>query len=300
MSSPPAPGLVREELARILASPGFVNAERLSRLLSFIVERTLDGRGAELKEYVLGTEVYDRGTGYDPRLDSIVRVEMRRLRTRLEEYYAGPGAESRLVMHVPLGSYVPQFSPRAETTVATPRTADSAETVRHTRPERWRRPASIIPIGLAALAVVAAGVAIVGWPAAGSAGGSDAAPRLAVLPFAHYPADADAAALAALIGDGVTGELVRGGRFEVVSRTSTAQFAAEPRSAPAVAQALGAQWLIEATVKRAAHHVHVEARLVDGARDRKIWVAEFTGAGDALDDLERRIAVAVSDAARRP
>ena len=90
-AAPPADA-VRAQLDRILASPGFVNADRLSRFLRFVVERTLAGEGDQLKEYLLGTEVFDRPSDYDPRLDSIVRVEARRLRAKLAEFYAGPRA----------------------------------------------------------------------------------------------------------------------------------------------------------------------------------------------------------------
>lgn len=80
------------------------------RLLRFCVEHTVNGRAAELKESVLGGEVFDRGPGYDPRLDPIVRVEMRRLRSKLNAYYERtPGAEFRI--EFPTGSYAAHFVP---------------------------------------------------------------------------------------------------------------------------------------------------------------------------------------------
>ena len=94
---------VRAQLDRILASPGFVNADRLSRFLRFVVERTLEGEGDQLKEYRLGTEVFDRPADYDPRLDSIVRVEARRLRSKLAEYYDGPGRTDPLSIRAAAG-----------------------------------------------------------------------------------------------------------------------------------------------------------------------------------------------------
>lgn len=92
---PPDPGFdstdVRAQLTRILSSAGFVNSDRLCRFLQFTVDTKLAGRESEIKEYLIGKEVFDRDDSYDPRLDPIVRVEARRLRTRLEEYYSGPG-----------------------------------------------------------------------------------------------------------------------------------------------------------------------------------------------------------------
>jgi len=63
------PPLVRAELEKILASSGFRNADRMARFLRFVVERTLDGKLDDLKEYSIGMEVFDRGASFDPRLD---------------------------------------------------------------------------------------------------------------------------------------------------------------------------------------------------------------------------------------
>ncbi|MEP6783687.1 MAG: hypothetical protein ABI983_08455, partial [Acidobacteriota bacterium] len=63
---------VRAELDRILATKGFSSAGRLSRLLRYVVEKTLAGETDQLKEYSVGVEVFDRDDKYDPRLDSIV------------------------------------------------------------------------------------------------------------------------------------------------------------------------------------------------------------------------------------
>lgn len=98
---------VRAHVARITASELFASAERLCRFLRFTVESKLNGREADVKEYTLGREVFDRGEGYDPRLDPIVRVEARRLRSRLAEYYGGPGRNESLRLVYPKGRYVP-------------------------------------------------------------------------------------------------------------------------------------------------------------------------------------------------
>ena len=78
---------VRAQLARILESPGFKRAPRLQRFLNYCVEAALEGRPERLKEYALGVDVFDRGAGFDPRSDPIVRVDARRLRERIARYY---------------------------------------------------------------------------------------------------------------------------------------------------------------------------------------------------------------------
>lgn len=100
---------VREEMAKVLASPMFIRGERLSRFLRYIVEETLAGREDALKELVLGRDVFDRGENFDPRNDSIVRVEATRLRNKLMEYYAGV-PEAGLRIELPKGAYVAQFT----------------------------------------------------------------------------------------------------------------------------------------------------------------------------------------------
>jgi len=70
---------VREQVIRILSSEGFARAERLRRFLKFTVDRALDGRSAELKEYLVGTQVFDKDASFDPRINTTVRVEARQL-----------------------------------------------------------------------------------------------------------------------------------------------------------------------------------------------------------------------------
>jgi serine/threonine-protein kinase len=101
---------IQTELHRILASPEFRSSERLRRFLRFAVERTLAGEAAQLKEYLVGREVFDRGSSYDPRTDSIVRVEAQRLRRKLREYYQAHGSADPIRISIQAGSYVPAFA----------------------------------------------------------------------------------------------------------------------------------------------------------------------------------------------
>jgi TolB-like protein/Tfp pilus assembly protein PilF len=104
-----SPDAIREQIAKIVASEIFVNSTRMQRFLTLVVEYALSGRAKELKEYLIGVDVFDRDTSFDPRADPIVRVEARRLRRKLEEYYEGPGLEDELTIEFPKGSYVPRF-----------------------------------------------------------------------------------------------------------------------------------------------------------------------------------------------
>lgn len=103
-----SPDLIRAQLSRILEHRLFVRSARVRRFLEFTVQYLLAGRADELKEYLLGVEVFDRTAEYDPRIDPIVRVEARRVRTKVRAYYRTEGADDLLLIQYPCGSYVPE------------------------------------------------------------------------------------------------------------------------------------------------------------------------------------------------
>ena len=270
---PVPPDEVRTELERILASKGFQSAGRLSRLLRYVTEKTLAGESEQLKEYAVGVEVFDRDPSYDPRVDSIVRVEAGRLRARLDEYYANDGAASPLRITLPKGGYVAHFGTSSPPEPVAP-------------PPRATRSS-------ARLMVVAGGVVIVAvmalWLSAWRARADR--PSIAVLSFKEYSADAGLARLAAQLSDDVTSEMARLGTVGVVSHTSAMQFAGTRTPLREIGAALNADFLMEATVEPEPGGIRVVARLVNGAADRKVWVQDFHGKTDALRDVSRQIAV---------
>ena len=101
---------IRDQLARVVNSPGLVSSARLCRFLTHIVNRTIDGDIDSLKEFSIAMEVFDRSSKYDPNIDAIVRVEARRLRSKLKAYYEeGPGTADPVLIGLRPGSYVPVF-----------------------------------------------------------------------------------------------------------------------------------------------------------------------------------------------
>jgi serine/threonine-protein kinase len=96
-------------LQKVLASGLFNRSARLTRFLRFLVDQTLRGSAQDLKEYVIGVEVFDRHAGYDPRLDPIVRVEARRLRLKLRQYYDHDGLSDSIRIEIPDRGYAPAF-----------------------------------------------------------------------------------------------------------------------------------------------------------------------------------------------
>lgn len=103
---------IRVQLAKVLGSSTFASTGRLWRFLNYIVEETLAGRGAQIKELVIGIDVFGKPTSYDPRLDPIVRVEAGRLRKKLCHYYQTTGYTDPIVIEIANGCYTPRFMPR--------------------------------------------------------------------------------------------------------------------------------------------------------------------------------------------
>jgi hypothetical protein len=96
---------LRSEVQRIAASSAFRSSPLLTKLLSFLVEETLAGRGDALKSYWIAVQGLGRPSDFDARQDSYPRVQMARLRRALEGYYAQHGPGEDLCVYLPSGSY---------------------------------------------------------------------------------------------------------------------------------------------------------------------------------------------------
>lgn len=104
---------IRQAIARIVASGALGRNSKLPAVLTYLVEQELAGKGAALKGYSIATDVLGRDANFDPGTDSIVRVELRRLRQALKLYYATDGAADPLKIDIPSGTYRPAFERRA-------------------------------------------------------------------------------------------------------------------------------------------------------------------------------------------
>jgi TolB-like protein/tetratricopeptide (TPR) repeat protein len=214
---------IREELSRILRSPIFVQSDRLGRFLRFTIEETLSGKAESLKEYVIGTEVYDRKADYQTRDDSIVRTEARRLRTKLNEYYGCEGKNDPIFIYYRTGSYAPVFRVRNGTNA-------------------YSLIEEITPVDFF---IDGPGISI------------------AVLPFRDCSASSLSATCAQGITDELTHEFMRTEGVRVTSASSVAQLSAQAFDVPALAQKLGVQIVFEGTVREENSRIRVTARVVN-------------------------------------
>ncbi len=125
----------REELRSVLESRSFRQAPTLSHLLRYLCEKLFAGESSQIKEYSIGVEMFRRGDSFDQETDSIVRVEVNRLRKRLADYYAGEGASHKLQIVIPVGQYVPSFV----STVREPEAQPAEAPTEIAAPAWWRR-----------------------------------------------------------------------------------------------------------------------------------------------------------------
>jgi hypothetical protein len=102
----------KEQIARIANSTFLRNAPVLQRLLRYLSTCALEGTEGDLKECVIGVEVFDRRPGYDPKTDTIVRVQAHRLRGKLRQYYETEGAADLILIDIPKGHYLLAFDRR--------------------------------------------------------------------------------------------------------------------------------------------------------------------------------------------
>ncbi|MGH9647690.1 MAG: hypothetical protein ACRD4E_12845 [Bryobacteraceae bacterium] len=273
---------VRAALDRVLAAPEFVNATRLSRFLRFAVEKALAGGGTELKEYLLGVEVFDRGQDFDPRLDPIVRVEAGRLRGKLQEYYesGGQGDPVRIVFRK--GSYAPSFE------TATPATTQSIHPAKTPR-AKW--------IAMAALVIAVAGSALY-LIRSGTSAGAEAV-TIAAIPSS----DSGNAEFADGLVEELSMELSKNPGIRVIAWPVVAEYRTRTGNLAGIASGriandLGVEAVLEVSVRQDQDQRRIAALLINPERGWKEWAGEYErGTGDSFA-VQRELARAIAEEVR--
>ena len=101
---------VQQQLEKLLATPLFNSSKRYPSFLKFVVTHSLAGQTDQLKERILGMEIFGRNADYDTNIDPIVRVTAAEIRKRIEQYYQDPKHSQEIRLYLPAGSYAPQYS----------------------------------------------------------------------------------------------------------------------------------------------------------------------------------------------
>ena len=252
----------RDQLERILQSPGFARNERLSRFLRTVIDRHLEGRDDELKESLIAVEVFGRPPDYDPKRDPVVRAEASRLRARLAEYYQTEGKHDPLIIEIPKGGYTPRFQYVSATeTVASPVIPDAG---------KLRRKRLGLTVGLVSAAVLLIASTAWWW-----FGHKSAPIPIVVLPLENLSRDPASDYFA----DGLTDELIRNlAMIEGLSprsRTSSFGFKNKPRDVREIGKQLGVEYIVEGSVLRAGQQLRINVQLVRTSDDFAVWSGKY-------------------------
>jgi TolB-like protein/Tfp pilus assembly protein PilF len=249
---------VRQQLSVLLASRLLSIRSRSGQFLEYVVEETLAGRADAIKETAIALQVFHRRPSYDPRVDSIVRVEAHHLRRKLREYYAVDGARDEVVVELPVGSYVPAFQLREAAA-----------------PEAPSPPAGSRSRKRLGLAASAAAIALAALGFAGYRVLRPAPPErsIAVLPFKNLGGPEDEALCQGLSED-LTTQLARVADLRVTARTSTSQFQAQG-DVRDIGKALSVAAVIEGSIRRDGDRIRFTAQLIDTASGYHKWSEAF-------------------------
>ncbi len=270
-----SPDAVRAQLGKILASPQFGRSERLATFLRYVVEHAAQGKAEELKETVIGVEVFRRAPGYDPKTDPIVRVQAARLREKLRDYYSARDRNGELVIEVPKGSYAPRLR------------AVEAKPMGLGR--RWWG------VGVPAASACVLGLA--GWLWWRSTSSLPVS-SLVVLPLtvSHGGPENES------IADGLTTEIIHDlaglPGVGVVSATSSFALKGRGKAMREIGTLLGVDAAVEGDLKRDGSKVKVLARLVRTSDDRLLWSGAFERDVGELFALENELASRIVETLR--
>jgi TolB-like protein/Tfp pilus assembly protein PilF len=254
---------IRAALEKILASPGFANADRISRFLRYTVEETLNGQTDKLKESLLGIDVFGRKPTYDPRVDAVVRTEAVKLRARLRDYYESEGREDEVVIDLPKGGYIPAFRHREKQPVE-PAAPIIPEPTR-TRP--WQPALATILV----VAILATSIYLFSRARKRAAATGSELASIAVLPFADLSPDKDQEYFC----DGMTEEIIdalaKMNGFRVVARTSSFAFKGKQQDIREIGKKLNVATVLEGSVRKDGNRLRVTAQLNSVADGYHLW-----------------------------
>ena len=147
-----------EQINRLVSSHALHGSESLCKLLRYLAKHVVDHPGTPIKEFQIATEVFGRSPDFDPQLDSMVRVQAGRLRSKLTEYYSSDGLEDPLVVELPKGTYVLSFHHRNHSGAKSPASnvngVVSKDALEKSTERRWGTEVISLSIFLAAAILV--------------------------------------------------------------------------------------------------------------------------------------------------
>jgi TolB-like protein/Flp pilus assembly protein TadD len=274
---------IRAHIETVLASPILASSPRRVQLLRYLCTRALSGDGDQVNEYAIGIDVFEKSASFDPRIDSIVRTEMGRLRQKLKEYYAGGGQSSTLRIELPLRSYVPVF------------TSVSSEEPPAALPPPAQKPTTSKRTVLAALLLLllASGLAL--W-AIRAKTGQPADSAVVVLPFLNLTGEPSKEYLGDSLTDELTEVLAESRDLRVVARTSAFQFKGKNQDIREIGRALNAGSILEGSISNRENQFRVVVQLIRTADGYHLWSHTYDAPLADLSRIETEIAASAEQA----
>ncbi len=292
----PSPAQVRAQRDRILASKLFTLSKRLKEFLGFIIDTTLDGRADRLKEFTLGIEVFEKGDTFDPNLDSIVRVEASRLRSKLREYYDREGKNDPVRIEIPKGHYVPIFR-------LVGRDPESEGTKNELDVDRSRLTTDVTgrKIGLTLIAVMAVAIVFfivdkltsVSIPIVPVREIHDRS--IAVLPFVSMSSGEDDGYFADGLTEEILNSLAQLPQLQVTARTSSFFFKGKNLPVPDIASTLGVASIVEGSIRRDGDRLRIAVQVIRASDDVHLWSQSFDRTRNDVFAVQEEIAEKIAE-----
>ena len=234
----------------------------MREFLTYLIDETLEGRAARLKELAIGIAVFRRDEDFDPRVDAVVRVEAGRLRSKLTEYYAGAGEQDPVRIEVRKGGYVPTFTSVPAADHGTARSTTMSP---------------LVAAGVLALLVAAVTGAFLNFRSPGPTQPlvTEGLHNIAVLPlrdFSSMPQDYFSEAMT----DVLIARLAELPELRVISLSSVLQYKDAELAPTQIAAELGVASIVEGTIYREDDSVRITANLIDGHDGQNLWSKTFT------------------------
>ena len=254
----PADDQIKTTLANILASELFSQSERQQRFLRYIVEQGLAGNESKINQYSIGIDVFDRDASFDPAIDSIVRVEAGRLRSKLREYYSSTGQMEQVRIDVRKGSYSASFSYQNENLD----TQDDTLSARST------------------------GNSFIGRK-----------PVIAVLAFRNSSGDQEQDYFADGISEDIITDLARFSELAVIASHSSFSYRDREVQISQVREELNVDYILSGSIRKSGDRIRISAQLVNTMDERQLWAERYDHKLNDIfavqDDVREKIILAL-------
>jgi TolB-like protein/Tfp pilus assembly protein PilF len=295
---------VREQLDRIISSQTFRAAEREKAFLRYVVQQTVKGHGAELKEYTIGVAAFERGDEFDPRRDTIVRTEARNVRRRLARYYQEEGRGDPIRIELPKGGYAPQFirlrgpEELVVSGALTPELEAAVAPVSKPLPPiaKWKlgRTSRRWVVGVMGAVIILA----IAWryaPSFSRSGVTADAASIAVLPFQDLSGGRDKEG--EILSDGLTEELIesltRIPHLRVVARASAFSYRGRAVDIRKAGREMRIRNILEGSIRISNGRVRIVAQLEDTTTGYQLWSRSFDRKFDDIFTVQDQISTAI-------